>query len=76
MKFETSNRGALFKEEKKAETDPDYSGTVNVNGADFWLKGWIKTATKSGKKFLSLSVRPKSESNANGKPPFNDSVDF
>ena len=77
MKFDNGNRGALFREEKKkAETDPDYSGTVNVNGADFWLKGWIKTATKSGKKFLSLSVRPKSESNANGKPPFNDSVDF
>ncbi len=75
MKFDNSNRGALFKEEKKkAETDPDYSGTVNVNGADFWLKGWIKTATKSGKKFLSLSVQPKSE--ASSAHPFDDSVAF
>ncbi len=76
MKFDNNNRGALFREEKKkTETDPDYSGTVNVNGADYWLKAWIKTATKSGKKFLSLSVRPKTESNANGKP-FDDAVDF
>ena len=75
MKFDNSNRGALFREEKKkTDSDPDYSGTINVNAADFWLKGWIKTATKTGKKFLSLSVRPKSESRPENE--LNDSVDF
>jgi hypothetical protein len=61
-KFDNTNRGALFKEEtRKTDSDPDYSGTINVNGTDYWLKGWIKTATKSGKKFLSLSARPKQQ---------------
>jgi hypothetical protein len=72
VKSDNNNRGALFKETKKTDTDPDYSGTINISGTDYWLKGWVKTATKSGKKFLSLSVRPKQQSEA----PFNDSVDF
>jgi hypothetical protein len=74
-KFDNTNRGALFKEEtRKTDTDPDYAGTINIAGVDYWLKGWVKTATKSGKKFLSLSARPKQQ--AEDKQPFNDSVDF
>ena len=74
--FDNTNRGSLFsnKESKKLDTDPDYSGSINIDGTEYWLKGWAKTATKTGKKFLSLSVRPKTE-----KPepkPFNDDVGF
>jgi hypothetical protein len=77
MKFDNNNRGVLFKENaKKKESDPDYSGTINIQGADYSLKGWLKTATKSGKKFLSLSVRPKQQPGASADRPFDDSVPF
>lgn len=53
------NSGSLFKNERKTtEKHPDYSGSLNVDGVDFWVSGWIKTA-KNGKKFLSLAINPK-----------------
>jgi len=62
QEFDNTNRGVLFnnKERKIKETDPDYSGSVNIKGVDFWLSGWIKES-KEGKKYFSLSVRPKEE---------------
>jgi hypothetical protein len=60
-KFDDTNRGVLFRDDKKTkETDRDYSGTINVNGEEFWLSAWVKTS-KAGRKFMSLSVKPKAE---------------
>jgi hypothetical protein len=58
--FETKpNTGALFRNDRKSsDTDRDYAGTLNVEGTEFWISGWLKEA-KSGQKYLSLSVKPK-----------------
>ena len=63
--FDDTNRGALFKNERKTEDQhADYNGSINVAGHDYWLNAWIKTS-KAGKKFMSLSVKQK-----DGKPAF------
>jgi len=55
------NSGSLFKNDRKeSEKHPDYKGSINVNGVDYWLSAWIKTSTK-GTKFMSLSVKPKEQ---------------
>jgi hypothetical protein len=41
-----------------ADTDADYDGTVNIEGTEYLLNGWLKTS-KAGDKYISLSVRPK-----------------
>lgn len=58
--YDETNRGVLFRnEDKKTDKHPDYTGKINIEGAEFRLAGWIKTS-KSGKKFLSLqSSEPK-----------------
>lgn len=62
MAYDDTNRGALFKnEQKESDKHPDYKGKVNVDGVDFWLSAWIKTA-ESGRKYMSLSVQPKEQS--------------
>jgi len=75
-KFDDTNRGALFNEShnKQKADDRDYAGTLNVEGREYWLSGWVKTS-KAGKKFLSISVKAKNEPAAQAKRDFNDSVE-
>jgi hypothetical protein len=68
-KYDDTNRGVLFKNDRKeGDRDPDYTGQINVAGAGFWLSAWINTAEKTGRKFMSLSVRSKDLSNDRAKP--------
>lgn len=70
--FDRTNTGAMFPNLEKWTDEtmrtlkdganpnwPDGKGSVNVNGTEFWLSGWRKTANATGKKFWSLSVKPK-----------------
>ena len=61
--YDNTNRGALFKvDNKESDRHPDYTGTVNIEGRDFRLSGWIKEK-KEGGKFLS-AVRATAEATA------------
>jgi hypothetical protein len=82
MDYDNRNRGALFRNEDKDpndDKDRDYNGTLDVEGTEFWLSGWIRTA-KSGRKYLSLSVKPKQDKPPASKEPraadFNDEIPF
>ena len=62
--FDNTNRGALFKNKDKDASHPnwsDYQGSINVNGVEYYIDAWLKTAKESGKKCMSLGVRPKEE---------------
>jgi hypothetical protein len=70
--FDTTNRGDFYREEnKKNEKGPDYTGPLDVAGVPYRLAGWIKTSKKTGTKFLSLAIEPKS-GQAKAKPDFDD----
>lgn len=57
--YDNTNRGALFKnDDKQSDKHADYRGQINIDGKEFWLDAWLKTS-KAGKKFMSLSVKPK-----------------
>jgi uncharacterized protein (DUF736 family) len=63
--YDNTNSGTLFKNDKKeSEKHPDYKGSINVNGVEFWLSGWIKTGRNSGEKFMSLAVTAKNKQQA------------
>lgn len=54
--------GALFPNaNKKSESHPDMGGHVKYRDKDYWFNAWVRVAKHSGKKFYSLSVRPKEE---------------
>jgi hypothetical protein len=68
------NRGALFREQKEKETDRDYSGTLNIDGVEYWLSGWVRTS-KKGTKYLSLAVKPKDAPVPDKSKPLADALD-
>lgn len=53
-------RGVLFQNDKVKDTQPDYKGSINVDGKDYWINMWDKVA-KSGQAYYSLSVQPKED---------------
>ena len=62
--YSNENSGLLAKNDKQGnESRPDYRGSINVDGREYWLSAWIKTGrdgTKlAGQKYMSLSVKPK-----------------
>jgi hypothetical protein len=60
--YDNRNRGVLFGDDKKAdEGDRDYSGQLDVDGVEYWLSGWVKTSSKTGKKFLALKAKAKAK---------------
>jgi hypothetical protein len=64
MAYDNTNSGLLAKNDKQGnDSRPDYRGSINVDGTEYWLSAWIKTGrdgTKlAGQKYMSLSVQPK-----------------
>jgi uncharacterized protein (DUF736 family) len=75
MAYDNTNRAVLFKNEnKKTETHPDYSGSLNFEGVECFLDAWVKTA-ESGRKFMSLSVKRKDKQAAAPAPARKPSQD-
>ncbi len=70
MAYDNTNSGTLGKNKRKEkDTHHDYSGQINIDGVDYWLSGWLKTAQATGEKFFSLSVRPKDPPQTQQPPP-------
>jgi hypothetical protein len=81
------NRGSLFKNsDKQDEKDRDYAGSALIGDREWWVSAWISEG-RSGRKYLSLSFKPKNADTAQsknettkragaGSAPFDDAVPF
>ena len=58
--YSNLNRGVLFVNDRKApgSNQPDRTGTLNVEGVEYFLDGWLKELA-GGKKFMSVSIKRK-----------------
>jgi len=82
MSYDNTNSGILHRNNRKTEDKhPDFAGTINVDGQEYWLSGWVKNAKEGSKlaaagidKFFSLALKPKDStkptSNDGGSIPF------
>lgn len=58
QQFDNTNRFVLFKNDRKSlDTHPDYTGTINIDGIEYFLDGWIKDGAKG--KFISGKTKRK-----------------
>ena len=76
MEFDNRNSGALFKNEKQNDRQPDYRGSwTDANGTEYWLSSWIKT-DKNGKTYMSLSATLKDQAPVARPAPQAAPMDF
>ncbi len=60
MAYDKTNTGALFRNDKgDNEKRPDRRGTIDIEGVEYKLSGWLKTPTNGGEQFLSLKAERK-----------------
>lgn len=70
--YDNTNRGAIWKNKDKVEDKhPDFKGSLNVNGAEFWVSGWKRQEGASEKApALSFRIQPKEGARpGSDKPP-------
>lgn len=64
MPYDNTNSGILARNDRKQQdSHPDFSGSINIEGVEYWLSGWTKEGKPGskleGKRYFSLSVKPK-----------------
>lgn len=59
--YDNSNRGAIWKNaDKQEDKHPDFKGSLNVDGVEYWVSAWKRKEGASEKApALSFSVKPK-----------------
>jgi len=80
--YDNTNRGSIWKNEKKStENHPDFTGSLNVEGVDYWVSAWRrKEGANPNAPALSFSVKRKDEiPQVHAKPAaesFTDDIPF
>lgn len=66
--YDNNMSGVLFKNDRKEKDNhPDYTGSCEIDGRQFWISAWLKVgkegSKKAGQKFFSMSYKPKDDPN-------------
>ena len=87
MAYDNTNSGMMARNEnRKTDKHPEFSGSINVEGREYWLSAWVNEGKPGGKmegkKYFSIKLNPKeARAPASGaparmeRPSFNDGLD-
>lgn len=86
MTYDNTNRGSIWKNDRKEkDTHPDFKGSANVNGVEYWVSAWKRKADanpKSPALSFSFQVKDGGDDRPYSTPPkdlgddFDDSIPF
>jgi hypothetical protein len=80
--YDNTNRGAIWgNKRKEKDTHPDFTGSLNVDGVEYWLNGWKrKPEAGANSPAMSFSVRlrdePGQSQNSPDEQDLDDSIPF
>ena len=62
MTYDNTNKGIISKNDRKTtDKHPDITGSLNVEGVEYFVDGWAKKRNSDGASFYSLSVKRKAK---------------
>ena len=63
MSYDNTNRGQIWQNDRKEkDTHPDFKGSINVDGVEFWVSAWKRKPDANPKApSLSFSIQKKDE---------------
>lgn len=66
MEYDNSNRGAIWPNKKKEkDTQPDFTGSLDVDGVDHWVSAWKRKPGDGDKSpSLKFSIKVKDQQSA------------
>ena len=61
--YDNTNRGSIWKnDDKQKDTHPDFKGSLDVNGVEYWVSAWKRKEGANPKApALSFSIQPKEQ---------------
>lgn len=61
--YDNTNRGSIWKnDDKQDDRHPDFKGTLNVDGVDYWVSAWKRKEGANPKSpALSFSIKRKEQ---------------
>ena len=68
MSYDNTNRGQIWGNDKKEkDTHPDFKGSLNVEGVEYWVSGWKRKPDANPRApALSFSLKRKDEAHNQG----------
>ena len=84
MSYDNTNRGQIWKnEDKQKDTHPDFKGSLNVDGVEYWVSAWKRKPDANPKApALSISIKLKEDKPQRQEPQnascddFDDDIPF
>ena len=63
--YDNTNRGAAWiNTRKETETHPTHTGSINIDGKEYWLNIWENANSEGNRPVFNLSVREKEDAPA------------
>lgn len=67
MAYDNTNSGMIARNEnRKTENHPEFTGSLNVEGVDYWVSAWVNEGKAEGKmegkKYFSIKINRKEQS--------------
>lgn len=64
--YDNTNSGILARNEnRKTDKHPEFSGSLNVEGVDYWVSAWVNEGKPGGKmegkKYFSIKINRKEQ---------------
>ena len=90
MSYDNTNTGILTRnmECDESRNQPQYRGSMNVDGVEYWISAWVQEGKKGskleGQKYFSMKYEPKQQqqpsahqqAKANAFQPQDDDIPF